>query len=61
VPWSPCFHDLQLHFVAGTDGTEFVNPAQPSLEGRNLMDLRDLEGKAVVHDEIAAAMKEGSA
>ena len=48
-------------FVITPDGTELVNPAQPSLEGRNLFELRDLKGKAVVQEEIAAAMKEGNA
>ncbi len=48
-------------FVDSTDGIELVNAAQPSLEGRNLMGLTDLRGKAVVKDEIAVAMKEGSA
>ena len=48
-------------FVNAPDGTELVNPAQPSLEGKNLIDLRDLKGKAVVRDEIAAAIKDGSA
>lgn len=48
-------------FVDSVDGTELVNSAQPSLEGRNLMDLTDLRGKTVVKDEIAAAMKDGSA
>ena len=47
-------------FVMTTDGVELVNPAQPSFEGKNLIDLRDLKGKAVVKDEIAAAMKDGS-
>jgi hypothetical protein len=48
-------------FVDSADGTELVNPAQPSLEGKNLLGLRDVRGKAVVQDEIALAMKEGSA
>jgi signal transduction histidine kinase len=48
-------------FVEAPDGTELVNPAQPSLEGRNLIDLRDIKGKAIVKDEIDAAMKDGSA
>ena len=48
-------------FVDAPDGTELVNPAQPSLEGKNLIDLRDLKGKAVIRDEIAAATKDGSA
>jgi signal transduction histidine kinase len=48
-------------FVVTPDGTELVNPAQPSLEGKNIIDLRDVKGKAVVREEIAAAMKDGSA
>ena len=48
-------------FVDSPDGTELVNPAQPSLEGKNLIDLKDLKGKAVVKDEITEAMKNGSA
>ena len=48
-------------FVNTPDGTEVVNAAQPSLEGKNLIDLRDLKGKAVIRDEIAAAIKDRSA
>jgi len=48
-------------FVDSPEGTELVNGAQPSLEGRNLMELKDLQGKPVVRDEIAITMKEGSA
>jgi signal transduction histidine kinase len=48
-------------FVDTTDGTELVNPAQPSLEGKNIIELRDLKGRPVVQEEIAAAMKDGSA
>ena len=47
-------------FVTALDGTELVNPGQPSLEGQNLIGVRDLMGKAVVKDEIALALKEGS-
>lgn len=48
-------------FVITPDGTELVNPAFPSFEGRSFIDLRDLKGKPVIRDEIAAAMKDGSA
>ena len=48
-------------FVDTPDGTELVNPGQPSLEGKNLIDLRDVKGKPIVKEEIAAAMKDGSA
>jgi signal transduction histidine kinase len=48
-------------FVDTPDGTELVNPGQPSLEGKNLIDLRDIKGNAVVRDQNAVAMREGSA
>jgi len=48
-------------FVETTDGTELVNPAQPSLEGKNIAHLKDLKGKAVAEEEITAAMVNGSA
>ncbi|HEX5646413.1 MAG TPA: cache domain-containing protein [Nitrospira sp.] len=47
-------------FVESPDGTEVVNPGHPSLEGKNLMDLKDIKGNPVVKDEIALAMKDGS-
>jgi signal transduction histidine kinase len=48
-------------FVESPEGTELVNAAQPSLEGKNLLDARDVNGKQLVRDYIAAAMKDGSA
>jgi len=48
-------------FVDSPDGTELMNADFPSLEEKNLIDLKDLTGKAVVQDEIAAAMKAGTA
>ena len=48
-------------FVQTTEGIELVNPAQPALEGKNIIDLKDLRGREMVKDEIAAAMEKGSA
>jgi signal transduction histidine kinase len=48
-------------FVQDTDGTELVNPAFPGLEGRNLMELRDATGKAIVREQTPAALRDGSA
>jgi signal transduction histidine kinase len=48
-------------FVNAQDGTELVNAAQPSLEGKNMMNVKDVKGKLVTRDYIAAAMKDGSA
>ncbi|MFI5137860.1 MAG: cache domain-containing protein [Sphingobacteriales bacterium] len=47
-------------FVDNLDGTELVNGAQPSIEGKNLMDLRDLQGKAVERELINVVTKKGS-
>lgn len=48
-------------FVDDLNGVELVNSAQPSLEGKNLMDLKDIHGKLVARDCIDAALKNGSA
>lgn len=47
-------------FVESPEGIELVNPAHPSLEGKNLIDVKDVKGKEVVRDEISVAMKNGS-
>jgi signal transduction histidine kinase len=48
-------------FVNSLDGVELVNPVFPSLEGKNLIGLKDLTGKEVIKDEIAAAKEQDSA
>jgi signal transduction histidine kinase len=48
-------------FVTRDDGMELVNPGQPSLEGKNLIDVKDLNGDQLVRNYIAAAEKEGGA
>lgn len=48
-------------FVDNAAGVELVNPAQPSLEGRNMMNDRDAGGKLVMREIINAAMRSGSA
>jgi signal transduction histidine kinase len=48
-------------FVFNFDGFHLVNPAQPSLEGKNLITVRDAIGKPFVRELIDAAAKEGSA
>lgn len=47
-------------FVILPDGTEWVNPAQPSLEGKNIMNLKDVNGKQVIRECVDNAMKNGS-
>lgn len=48
-------------FVDDLNGVELVNPAQPSLEGKNLMDLKDAHGKLAAREYIDTAVKKGSA
>ena len=48
-------------FVDDVNGVELVNPAQPSLEGKSLYDLTDMNGKFVAREYVDAAMKNGTA
>jgi signal transduction histidine kinase len=48
-------------FVDSINGVELVNAAQPTLEGKNLMNEKDLKGKYIVRDYIDAAVKNDSA
>ena len=47
-------------FVDDINGVELVNPAQPGLEGKSLIELTDINGKFVARDYIEMAMKNGS-
>jgi len=47
-------------FVDTPDGTELVNGAFPNLEGRNLIDYKDSNGKPLVKDYINIALNEGA-
>ncbi len=48
-------------FVDSQNGIELVNPAQPSVEGKNLINVKDVKGKLVVREYIDAALKTGNA
>jgi len=48
-------------FVLDSTGTELVNPAFPSLEGRNLIDYRDAAGNRLVKEMITRTAKGHSA
>lgn len=47
-------------FVDTPDGVEVVNPAQPSIEGVNIIDIKDAKGHYLVRDYVAAALREGA-
>lgn len=48
-------------FVDTPDGNVLVNAGQPSLEGKNVMKLRDVNGTLAAQEYITSAMKNGSA
>jgi signal transduction histidine kinase len=54
------FMDIYV-FVDNVNGIELVNGAQPSMENKYILDLKDINGKPVVRDYIDAAMKKGNA
>ncbi len=47
-------------FVIDPQGTDLVNPAFPSLEGRNLLDVKDTHGKALVREMLSVVQTRGS-
>jgi signal transduction histidine kinase len=64
----PLFHDptgpfLAKHayiFVHDLNGIELVNPAFPTLEGRNMLDFKDTQGKLVVQEMLELIRTRGS-
>ncbi|MGZ3770929.1 MAG: cache domain-containing protein [Bdellovibrio sp.] len=54
------FMDVYV-FITSPNGIQILNPDFPSLEGKNLLGLKDLKGRSVVQEEISAAMNSGSA
>jgi signal transduction histidine kinase len=48
-------------FVDNLTGVELVNAAQPSLEGKNMINEQDVHGKYVMREYLDAAVKNGSA
>jgi signal transduction histidine kinase len=47
-------------FVIAPNGVDLVNPAFPNLEGRNLLDVRDTQGKALIRDMLEVVRTRGS-
>jgi quercetin dioxygenase-like cupin family protein len=56
----PYFFFETYVFVILPDGTGLVNPAQPSLEGKNIMALKDLNGKKPIQECVDEALDHGS-
>lgn len=47
-------------FVESPDGVQLVNAGHPSMEGKNIIDVRDVNGKPLAREYIAVAMTKGS-
>jgi signal transduction histidine kinase len=48
-------------FVIDPDGVNLCLPTQPELEGQNLLDLKDVNGKSIVRSHLRAVSGEGRA
>ncbi|WP_242929182.1 cache domain-containing protein [Pontibacter vulgaris] len=48
-------------FVEDSKGKILVNPAQPSIEGKNMINEKDVKGKSFVREYTEASLKNGSA
>lgn len=53
------FQGTGYYFITRFDGVEILFADRPQLEGKNLMSLRDPDGKEVIRDMIAIASKRG--
>ncbi len=54
------FHFMNTYvFVDDLDGVDLVNPGHPGLEGKNMMDVKDVNGKPVMKALIETATKDG--
>jgi signal transduction histidine kinase len=47
-------------FVTSPEGTQLVNAGYPALEGKNILDLKEVKGKALVREYIDAASRAGA-
>ncbi len=47
-------------FVFKMNGIELFHPIEPELEGKNIVDLKDVNGKAYVQETIETAKTQGS-
>jgi len=45
------------YFVYDSDGTNILLPIKPSVEGKNLWNYRDIQGKRIVHDLIKGSQQ----
>jgi signal transduction histidine kinase len=53
------FHDTYV-FVITPAGEELVNPAFPGLEGKNVLDIKDANGRLFVREFVSRALTRGS-
>ncbi len=51
--------DLGYYFMTSLDGLEILFADRPEVEGTNMLDLQDSQGRFIFHDMIDIARKEG--
>jgi signal transduction histidine kinase len=64
----PLFHDLKGSYIAkdayifviDPNGVDLVNPGFPNLEGRNILDVKDTQGKRPIRKMLQVAETTGS-
>lgn len=55
------YHDRDLYLVVyGLDGTVMSHGANPKMIGKNLIDLKDIDGKAFVRERVELGKKQAS-
>ena len=59
-PTGPFLAKNAYIFVFDTTGVDLVNPAFPNLEGRNLLDLKDTQGKQLIREMFDVVKTSGS-
>lgn len=58
---SPEYKDRDLYVSVGTlDGMNLANGNNPKLAGKNILDLKDADGKFITRERIDIAKKKGS-
>ena len=54
------YNEKTYVFVDDINGTVLINPPTPEIEGKNLIDMKDAKGKALLREFIKAAKTKGS-
>jgi signal transduction histidine kinase len=59
-PTGPFIYKDAYIFVIDSKGVDLVNPAFPNLEGRNLLEVKDTQGKPLIREMLRVAQTTGA-